>query len=660
MKTCTAIVCIFASSLLALEKPNTPWSFAPLRRPVVPQTSDAWARDDIDRFALAYQAAKGLKPNPDASRTMLIRRATLDLHGLLPTPQEVADFERDPASDEQAFATVVDRLLQSPRFGEKWARHWLDVVRYAESTGRAWNAPYIYAFRYRDWVIDSFNADKPYTRLVAEQIAGDLLPAKTDAEKQQNLIATGMLAMGSLDLQALQYDQFLLDRVDDQIDVTTRAFLGLTIACARCHDHKTDPVTQHDYYALAGLFTSSETFSGTAHKVELGPSLYVDLERLMVLPKNQPTSVAAALKAPLLKSGEVNAMDDMMSMSSGKNTRATSYEYDPSLAMGLRESKAEDCPVRNAGDPYDEGPTPHRGDMKIPGLPPMPRVEAKQSGRLQLAQWLCQPTHPLTSRVMANRVWAQLFGKGLVSTVDNFGISGEKPVHPELLDHLAIRFVQEGWSMKKLIRAIMLSHVYRQSSEGTVASREIDPDNKTLWRVPPRRVPMETLRDSLLQISGRLKLERPTGIPIAGNGGKGNTARTRSLLSIDDPYRTIYLPVLRDLLPDAYSTWDFPNPSQIQGQRSVTTVAPQALFLMNDAFVVRTADALATQVLSAFSDDHQCLSQLYRILFAREPVNDEIDDAKALLESLDANDETQRWSALVQALIGSAEFRYAL
>jgi hypothetical protein len=236
---------------------------------------------------------------------------------------------------------------------------------------------------------------------------------------------------------------------------------------------------------------------------------------------------------------------------------------------------------------------------------------------------------------MANRVWAQLFSKGLVSTVDNFGISGEKPVHPELLDHLAIRFVQEGWSMKKLIRAIMLSHVYRQSSEGTLNAREIDPDNETLWRVPPRRVPMETLRDSLLQIRGELKLERPAGIPIAGNGGKGNTARTRSLLTLDDPYRTIYLPVLRDLLPDAYSTWDFPNPSQIQGQRSVTTVAPQALFLMNDDFVLRTADALAAQVLKV-PDDVQRLSQLYRILFARDPQAEEVDDAKAMLESLDA------------------------
>lgn len=659
MKTCTAIACILAPSLFAVEKVNIPWSFTPLRRPVVPQTQDGWARDDIDRFALSYQAAKRLKPNADASRATLIRRATLDLHGLLPTPQEVANFERDPASDEQAFASVVDRLLRSPRFGEKWARHWLDVVRYAESTGRAWNAPYIYAFRYRNWVIDSFNADKPYTRFLAEQIAGDLLPAKTDAEKQQNLIATGMLAMGSLDLQALQYDQFLLDRVDDQIDVTTRAFMGLTVACARCHDHKTDPVTQHDYYALAGLFTSSETFSGTAHKTELGPSLYVDQDRLMVLPKNLPTSVAASSKIPALKSGEVNAMDDMMSMSGGKSARATSYEYDPSLAMGLREGKAEDCPVRNAGDPYDEGPTPHRGDLKVPGLPPMPRVDAKQSGRMQLVQWLCQPTHPLTSRVMANRVWAQLFGKGLVSTVDNFGISGEKPVHPELLDHLAIRFVQEGWSMKKLIRAIMLTHVYRQSSEGTLASREIDPDNETLWRLPPRRVPMETLRDSLLQISGALKLERPAVIAIAGNGGKGNTARTRSLLSLDDPYRTIYLPVLRDLLPDAYSTWDFPNPSQIQGQRSVTTVAPQALFLMNDRFVVRTADALAEQVLK-IPDDVQRVNQLYRILFARDPEGEEVDDAKALLESLDAAEEWQRWSALVQALIGSAEFRYVM
>jgi hypothetical protein len=667
-----AVVCSALLALPALAEPaaSVPWSFTALRRPAVPAVADAgWAKDDIDRYALSYQAAAGLKANADASRAELIRRATLDLHGLLPTVEEVSSFVRDPGNDDAAMAALVDRLLKSPRFGEKWARHWLDVVRYADSTGRAWNAPLIYAFRYRDWVIDSLNEDKPYTRFLSEQIAGDLLPAKTPEDQQQAVIATGMLTLGSLDLQALQYQQFLLDRVDDQIDVTTRAFMGMTVACARCHDHKTDPVSQKDYYALAGLFTSSESFTGTAHKTELGPSLYVDVERLIYQPlKPKTASVAAtAPAATTLKPGEVNPFDDddsamsgMSSMASMEKGRVTSYDYDPALLMGVKEGEIADCPVRKAGDPYDAGVTPHRGDMQIPGLPPLPRVAAGKSGRLELAQWLCQPTHPLTSRVMVNRLWAQLFGKGLVTTVDNFGISGERPLHPELLDHLAVRFVTNGWSVKQLLRSIMLSRVYRQSSAGSAASHGVDPDNTSLWRVPPRRMTFETLRDCVLQVSGELSHERPSGIPIAGNGGKGNTARTRSLLGIEAPYRTIFLPVLRDLLPESYSTWDFPNPSQIQGVRSVTTVAPQALFMLNDRFMLRSAEALAGRVLDHSKQDAESLRYLYLTLFAREPNAAEADDAESFLHELEADSEEARWSALAQALLGSAEFRYNL
>lgn len=669
MKTLALAFLVVVSQASALDKVVTPWSFKPLRRPAVPQPQDAsWVRDDVDRFILAGLAAKNLKPNADAPRAALIRRATLDLHGLLPAPEDLADFEKDPSSDDQAFAKVIDRLLQSPRFGERWARHWLDVVRYADSVGRSWNAPFIQAFRYRDWVIDSFNSDKPYTRFVAEQIAGDLLPAKSDAEKQQNIIGTGFLTLGCVDLTALQYEQFIMDRVDDQIDVTTRAFLGMTIACARCHDHKTDPVSQHDYYALAGLFYSTETWSGTAHKAELGSNLYVDPDRLAVLPVTKPLVPPVKLSSSVLKSGEVNAMDDMQPSMTQKTGRfATTYNYDSRLAMGVSDGKIEDCPIRIAGDPYDEGKTPKRGDLTIPSLPSMPKVEGRTSGRFQLAQWVCQPTHPLTSRVMANRIWAHLFGKGIVGTVDNFGITGTKPVNEALLDHIAIRFVETGWSVKKFIRAMMLSRAYRLSSDSNAQAAEVDPGNDLNWRVSPRRVELEVMRDALLQLSGELTFDRPDGIQVTGNGGKGNTGRTGSRLDIESPYRTVYLPVLRDLLPEMHETWDFPNPTQIKGQREVTTVPSQSLFLMNNRMVVDAANAVAARLLDdkTLSDDKSRVRRAYRILFSRDAEDDESQAALEMMQSLETpsdekEKEAYRLATLIQALMASAEFRYAM
>lgn len=670
MNRLTFALLLLVSSAPAIEKVSIPWSFRPLHRPPVPKVAtDTWSRDDIDRFILAGLVAKNLKPNADAPRAALIRRATIDLHGLLPTPEEVADFEKDPSGDDQAFGKVIDRLLQSPRFGERWARHWLDVVRYADSVGRGWNAPFIQAFRYRDWVIDSFNNDKPYTRFVAEQIAGDLLPAKSDAEKQQNIIGTGFLTLGCVDLTALQYEQFKMDRVDDQIDVTTRAFLGMTIACARCHDHKTDPVTQHDYYALAGLFTSTETWSGTAHKAELGANLYVDPDRLLALPVAKKPIVQPARSATAaLKPGEVNAMDDMQPSMTQKTGRyATTYDYDSRLAMGVSEGEIDDCPIRVAGDPYDEGKTPRRGDLKIPSLPAMPKVEGKTSGRFQLAQWLCQPTHPLTSRVMANRIWAHFFGKGIVGTVDNFGITGTKPVNDALLDHLAIRFVETGWSMKKFIRAMMLSRAYRLSSDSNAQAAEIDPGNDLNWRMSSRRVELEVMRDALLQLSGELTFDRPYGIQVTGNGGKGNTGRTGSKLSIESPYRTVYLPVLRDLLPEMHETWDFPNPTQIKGQREVTTVPSQSLFMMNNRMVVDAANAVAARLLEdkSLSGDKARVRHAYRILFSRDAEDDESQAAVEMMQSLETpsdekDKDAYRWSTLIQALMASAEFRYAM
>jgi hypothetical protein len=631
----SAAVLLLGVSAFAAEKYDnpTPWSYQRLQRPAIPVTKDtAWPKDDLDRFILARLEKENLRPIGDASRATLIRRASFDLRGLPPSQTEVEAFLRDPAPDDAAFANVVDAFLQSERFGERWARHWLDVVRYADSVGRVWNAPFLYAARYRDWVIDSLNEDKPYNRFVAEQIAGDLLPAKTVLQRRDQIVGTGMLALGSMNVQEGDYEQYILDQVDDQIDVVGRAFLGLTLACARCHDHKTEPVTMRDYYALAGIFYSSRTLSGTPNRNDGVAGGYVSPEALVDLPTELDEAVGPPQKLP----AGIHSMDDIRELGNPKQT--IRYDHDPHFCMGVIDGEIKDCEIAIGGDPHDRDTAPNRGELKLPALPPMPKVPAQSSGRLEFAQWLTQPTHPLTSRVMVNRLWQHLFGEGLVRTPDDFGITGADPTHPELLDHLAIRFVTNGWSVKKMIREMMLSRTYRLATTGN--PEHSDAGNKLRWRQNPKRLELEPLRDTLLQLAGQLTFDRPEGIQVAGTGGKGRHGVTRGLLSVEDPYRTIYLPVVRDNIPELFSTFDFPGPTQIKGQRDVTTVAPQALFFMNNPFV----EQLSAQIADKSGKDTKAI---YKLILGRDPTSEEITDAR------DLDDQT-----LVQALLGTAEFRY--
>jgi hypothetical protein len=437
-------------------------------------------------------------------------------------------------------------------------------------------------------------------------------------------------------------------------------FLGLTIACARCHDHKKDPVSQADYYALAGVFQSSQTWSGTAHKAEHRGNLYVEPEYLLRVGADKPLVAAGAVRP--VNGGMVNAMDAMPSapammseevIQPRNSNEPMRYGFDPDLVMAMTEGEVGNCAIRVAGDPYEEGKTVRRGELGIPGLPPMPKPGPRESGRLQLAQWLALPTHPLTSRVMVNRVWAKLFGQGIVRTVDDFGITGEKPTHPELLDHLAVRFVEGGGSVKGLIQMLMMSQTYRQSAtppSGEAVAKE------WLAGMPLRRVEMEVMRDVLLQVSGRLSLERPVGVQLAGNGGKGNSGRTRALIGLESPYRTVYLPVLRDLLTPMHEVWDFPNPTQIQGQREVTTVPAQGLFLLNNALVLEAARATAARVLERSRDEGKAVERMYELLLCRPVELEERTEAEALVGELGGGEDGL--AGLAQALIGGAEFRY--
>lgn len=635
------------------------WAFQPVQNPTVPANSDAnWSRDDLDRFVLARLEKAGVRPNPDAPRATLLRRLCFDLTGLPPTEAQMDAFLSDRRSDDEALAALVDELLASSRFGERWGRHWLDVVRYADSVGRTWNAPFTYAWRYRDYVIDAFNNDTPYDEFILQQVAGDFLPADTTAHHRQNLTATGFLALGAMALTDGRYEGFQMDRIDEQIDVTSRAFLGLTISCARCHDHKYDPVSMQDYYALAGIFYSTQTLSGQGHLRDLGREGYVDASRLIQLPSEDRSESLSVVG--------VHSMDDFR-LEWQRIRDDVRYTTHPHLAMGVVEGEEiRDCELRIKGEPYDLGAAPPRGDLRIPGLPGLPKISASESGRLQLARWIASPEHPLTARVMVNRVWRHLFGRGLLSTPDNFGINGGELTHPELLDHLATRFVQDGWSVKSLIREIVTSRTYRLSSAAQPAAQAIDTANELYWRHDLRRLELEAIRDSLLQVAGRLDDTRPYGIQVAGTGGKGRNGVVRSLLSVESGYRTVYLPVLRSELPSMYTTFDFPDPCQISGQREVTTIAPQALFFLNGELVSRCAEDATDRLLSdRDATDEELIVRLYRWGVSRTPEKDEVRAALDFMRSLDppqtVRDEVfYRWSALVQAVLASGEFRYSL
>jgi hypothetical protein len=641
----------------SLAQEAVPWSFKPLQRPVIAPAAHAdWARDDLDRFIADALEEAGLKPNADADRATLLRRAAFDLTGLPPTPEEQERFLGDPAPTPEAFATVVDGYLASPRFGERWGRHWLDVARYADSVGRTWNAPFPYAWKYRDWVIASFNSDKPYHRFIAEQIAGDLLPANTVEQRRDQIAGTGFLALGSLTLNAGGGEPYLLDQIDDQIDVTTRGFLGLSIACARCHDHKYDPVLQRDYYALAGIFYSSWTYPGQAHQSNHTAAGYLDPEMLVMLPGDLAGPVDRVREIPQ----GIHTMGDLRQFA-GK--APAPYDLEPDWVMGMREGEPRDCELRVGGVAFDYGEAPPRGDLGIPELPDFPDIPADASGRFQLARWIASPENPLTARVMTNRVWQHLFGKGLVETVDDFGMTGREPSHPELLDHLAIRFVEGGWSVKRLIRSILLSRTYGLDGAAQAAAMEKDPDNTLYWRATPRRLEFESIRDSLLFVSGQLEPEPPAPGHLSGMNSRGN-GRLRSSLGVSSPYRTIYLPVLRDLLPDEYATFDFPDPSGVNGLRHVTTAPPQALFFMNSGFVEEVSLAAADRILSGEAEDSARIEAAYRLVLGRDPDSAEREDAAGFLASLDGagreDPDLHRWSVFVQSLFATAEFRHVL
>jgi cytochrome c553 len=616
------------------------WAWQPLKRVPPPAVKDAaWPADDIDRFILARLEEKGLAPVGPADPYTLIRRVTFDLTGLPPSPEEVEAFAKDPSP--AAFEKVVDRLLASPRFGERWGRHWLDLARYGESAGSTRNVPYPNAWRYRDYVIESFNEDKPYDRFIREQVAGDLLPGAGDEER----IATGFLVLGSRDLNERNNEQYLMDSIDDAIDVTGRAVLGITVSCARCHDHKFDPVPTADYYALAGILKSSVFLPGVANRGRGGGQNYYHPELLVPLGAQAAVAPKPEPENPRKK---------------GKTAKARPAKSDPPVegpaAMGVKEGAPVDAKIYVRGDVDSPGATVPRGVLTL--LKPIGQP-GRSSGRLALADWLVGPENPLTPRVMVNRIWKHLFGEGLVYSVDNFGTTGDKPSHPELLDHLALRFRDGGASVKKLIRSIVLTRAYRLSGEGRPSNAEIDPGNVLLWRANRRRLDAEAIRDAILAAGGRLELTPPAGSPVQKlppgqpiGGGKNGA----SFGEVESRHRSVYLPILRDYVPDFLEVFDFAEPSTLTGRRDTTTVATQALMLLNSRFVVDQSKSFAERMLARpLPDDGARIEAAYLAALSRPPSAEERARATKFLGQAA---RAAAWQGFCQALLASAEFRY--
>jgi hypothetical protein len=682
------------------------WSFQPPKASPAPAVKDAsWPRSDIDRFLLAALEAKGLAPVGDADRRALIRRAYLDLIGLPPTPEEVEAFVSD--REPKAFEKVIDRLLAMPQFGERWGRHWLDVARYGESTSKERNIPYPYAWRYRDYVYDSFAADKPYDEFIREQVAGDLLPAKNDAQRNEQLIATGFLTLGPKSLNNRNNEQYLMDQADEQLDVATRGVMALSVACARCHDHKFDPIPTIDYYAMAGIFRSTETLAGvkrgnnrtgyagdyaflidaskkdetsTADRRKLA-NLQRELEQakaaLVEAKQTARQKLAAAGDAPAKAKNKAKAKAKAAQKQLAAAFKQEQARVDELTAqiealeggsaaggepvMAVRDSKSPaNVHVNIRGEVTELGPEVPRGYVRVLTYPQSPDIVPTQSGRLQLAMWMTNRHNPLTARVMANRIWYHLFGRGIVETVDNFGALGERPTHPELLDHLAIRFVEHDWSVKKLIREIMLTRAYQLSSDHSDANYAADPDNKLVWRMNRRRLQAEAIRDSLLAVSGQLDLARPQGsLTQTISGGEiGRQAKTAGLLA-PVKFRSAYLPMVRGLVPEFLNLFDVADAELVVGQRDVTTVAPQALFMMNNPFVAEQAKATAERLLakSDLVDNAVRADYAFRLVLCRPASEGE--RAATLAYVQDCGETPAAWTNVCQTLFASAEFRYS-
>jgi hypothetical protein len=744
------------------------WSLRPVVQPQPPAVSDAaWAKTAIDRFILAKLEEKRLKPVAPAGKRELIRRTTFDLIGLPPTPEEVDAFLKD--ASPEAFAKVIDRLLKSPKYGERWGRHWLDVARYAEDQAHTFAVkPYTDAWRYRDWVIEAFNDDVPFDRFVKLQLAADLMDLK-DEDRRKQLPALGFMGLGAQYYKNSDAAKAAADELDDRIDTVTRGLLGLTVSCARCHDHKFDPIPTQDYYSLAGVFANTRLASvplGTKDEIKKSDEFQKKIkdaeESVKATLRAERATTAGSMANQAAKYLQAVWQYQSKRQNDGKwkiEDQAKASELDagvlakwikfldgkpqmPGLtAWGKLARSASDADVQKAGEEFQkqlgeivaestkERPLakpmsdlfaavfgekgiyalsddevkkrmamPRRKEMEkkqedlktlqktAPKLPMAHAVEesgtadmkvsvrgnpstpgevaprrflhavsgenpakfTKGSGRLELAECIAAKDNPLTARVFVNRLWAWHFGRGLVATPSNFGHQGERPTHPEMLDYLAARFIESGWSLKALHREIMLSAAYQLSGERDERNESIDADNVWLWHATRRRLDVESWRDAMLAVSG--KLDETLGGPTFELSG--NTTR-----------RSVYAKISRHNLDGLLRLFDFPEANLTCERRTETTVPQQQLFVLNSPFAIEIAKALAARVQKEASDDAGRVSRMFKLAFGREPSAAEKEVALGFLNGEDSAEEKpkvklSRWERLAQAVLAGNEFMY--
>lgn len=696
------------------------WAYQPVHTSVPRTISSAGkhAADDaavhrtetpIDLHLMEAWQRNQLQPIPRADRATLIRRVTLDLTGLPPTAAEVAAFINDPRDD--AYHRLVDRLMASPRYGERWGRYWLDVARYADSNGLDENIAHGNAWRYRDYVIASWNQDKPFDQFATEQLAGDLMTQpKDESEQHERMIATGFLVLGPKVLAEVDETKMEMDIIDEQVETTGRVFLGLTLGCARCHDHKFDPLSTRDYYALAGIFKSTRTME---HFKKIARWNEVAIASPAEKAAHEAITAKLAEQEANLKqaTAELQTLATTTASAGGSSgeavdsrahleqrvaqlkqdvaaTKASLFELPTAMAVADQAQPVQ-LAVHIRGSHLTLG---DRVDRRVPEVLqsesfPAPQMPDVSSGRLELAQWLVDPRHPLTARVFVNRLWRWHFGQGLVRSTDNFGQLGERPLHPKLLDWLASELIRNHWSVKHLQRQIVLSHVYQlQSSPPKQAENSagdphgmawqsneaIDPENENFWRAPMRRLEAESIRDALLAVSGSLDLKMGGSLLHVKNREFLFDHTSKDNTRYDAPVRSVYLPVIRNHLYDMFQLFDYVDDSVTNSDRATTTVAPQALFLMNGELAIEAAQQLARRLKSVEKDAEQRIANGYPMVYGRPATAHERQRDLAYLQRMretlaqQASSETSSpedvdqmaWTLLCQIWLASNEFLY--
>lgn len=665
------------------------WSFQPPVKQTAPAVRQAeWLRGAVDQFLLAKLEANGLQPSPAADKRTLLRRATFDLIGLPPTPEETRAFLADESLE--AFEKVVDRLLACRQYGERWGRHWLDVVRYADTAGDVSDYPVPQAYRYRDYVVDAFNNDKPYDEFLREQLAGDIM-AKETAEQSKDRFAELTTATGYLAVTRRfgynRHHQHHLT-IADTIDTVGKSLLGLSVGCARCHDHKFDPISAADYYALYGIFAST-TYPFPGAEEQTRPLDFVSLlpaDETQALLREQQTRLeqldaqlktlfeqhatateklaAAGGESPELKKELERIAAEQTPLQAERNEAAkTPYP----TAYGVAEGTPQDAPIHRRGEPERLGPVVPRRFLEILGGAKVP-TEIGESGRRQLAEWIVAPSNPLTARVMVNRIWQHHFGSGLVRTPSDFGIRGEAPTHPELLDYLAVDFMDNGWSIKRLHKQLVLSSAYQMASADRPEARRIDPENKLWWRMSPRRLDAESIRDALLVISGQLDASR-------GEAHSFPPVETWAF-NVHHPFkeiypsnrRSIYLMTQRIQKHPFLGLFDGADPGVTTDVRMLTTTPSQALFAMNDPFMHEQSLHFAKRLQSIDGDDAGRLATAFELAYCRLSSDREVQEALAFIgryeESLarlnvpESDRRVGAWAAYLRTVLESNEFFY--